>query len=106
MMEDQASEILNRLPRRIGDVAKPRAERSPDHAAVAERSGTWTYGQLAAAVEDTQHWLSELGVRPGDRVMLICENCRAFGAILLALSGLDAWPVLVNAHLSRREVDK
>jgi acyl-CoA synthetase (AMP-forming)/AMP-acid ligase II len=38
--------------------------------------------------------------------MIVCENCRAFVAILLALAGLDAWPVLVNARLSAREIDE
>src|SRR5207249_2351251 len=61
---------------------------------------------LAAVIARTQEWLSECGVRPGDRVMLLCENCRAFVAVLLALAGLDAWPVLVNARLSAREVDQ
>jgi acyl-CoA synthetase (AMP-forming)/AMP-acid ligase II len=38
--------------------------------------------------------------------MIVCENCRAFVAVLLAVAGLDAWPVLVNARLSAREVDE
>jgi acyl-CoA synthetase (AMP-forming)/AMP-acid ligase II len=38
--------------------------------------------------------------------MLVSENCRAFVATLLAVAGLDAWPVLVNARLSTREVDQ
>jgi acyl-CoA synthetase (AMP-forming)/AMP-acid ligase II len=38
--------------------------------------------------------------------MIVCENCRAFVAILLALAGLDAWPVLVNARLSGPEIDQ
>src|SRR5206468_8021888 len=71
-----------------------------------ETSGTWTYGQLAAVIARTQEWLLECGVRPGDRVMLLCENCRAFVAVLLALASLDAWPALVNARLSAREVDQ
>ena len=37
--------------------------------------------------------------------MIVCENCRAFVAVLLALAGLDAWPVLVSARLSPRELD-
>ena len=37
--------------------------------------------------------------------MIVCENCRAFVAILLATAALDAWPVLVNARLSAGEVD-
>ena len=106
MIEDRASEILATLPARISDVVKPWAERSPDHPALVETSGTWTYGQLAAVIARTQEWLLECGVRPGDRVMLLCENCRAFVAVLLALASLDAWPVLVNARLSAREVDQ
>src|SRR5947209_17725595 len=106
MIEDRASEILATPPARISDVVKPWAERSPDHLALVETSGTWTYGQLAAVIARTQEWLLECGVRPGDRVMLLCENCRAFVAVLLALASLDAWPVLVNARLSAREVDQ
>src|SRR6267378_7563471 len=106
MMEDQVSEILATLPPHISDVVKPWAERSPDHPALVEASGTWTYKQLAAVIARTQEWLIECGVRPGDRVMIVCENCRAFVAILLALAGLDAWPVLVNARLSAPEIDQ
>jgi acyl-CoA synthetase (AMP-forming)/AMP-acid ligase II len=35
----------------------------------------------------------------------VCENCRAFVAILLAIAGIDAWPALVSARLSAKEVD-
>lgn len=106
MIENNVSAILTNLPIRISDVVKPWAELSPDHPALVEPSGAWTYRQLASAVADTETWLVNLGVRPGDRVMIVSENCRAFVAILLALAGLDAWPVLVNARLSAREVDQ
>jgi long-chain acyl-CoA synthetase len=69
-------------------------------------AGAWTYRQLAVAVTKTRTWLMESGVRPGDRVLIVCENSRAFVACFLALADLDAWPVLVNAHLSAREVDE
>jgi long-chain acyl-CoA synthetase len=94
------------LPDRICDIIKPWAERSPDHLAFVESSGNWSYRQLDSAVVDTQNWLQNLGVRPGDRVMIVGENCRAFVTILLASAGIDAWPVLVNARLSPREVDQ
>jgi acyl-CoA synthetase (AMP-forming)/AMP-acid ligase II len=105
-IENQASEILRALPDRITDVVAPWTERSPDRPALVEASGTWTYRQLALAISKTQAWLRELGVRPGDRVMIVGENCREFVAILLASAGMDAWPVLVNANLSAREVDE
>ncbi len=37
--------------------------------------------------------------------MILCENSRVFAAIFLALTEMDAWPVLVNARLSAQEVD-
>ena len=106
MNEDHISDILQSLPRRISDVVKPWAEGSPDRPALVEAAGTWTYGQLSSVIATTQAWLVDSGVRPGDRVMIVCENCRAFVAILLALAGLDAWPVLVNARLSAPEIDQ
>ncbi len=53
-----------------------------------------------------ESWLRDLGVRAGDRVMIVGENCRPFVTILLAAAGLDAWPVLVNARLAAREIEQ
>jgi long-chain acyl-CoA synthetase len=103
---DNVFELLTDLPERTCDVITPWSESSPDHPALAETSGTWTYRQLAVIVSDTQRWLLDLEVRPGDRVMMVCENCRALVAILLALARVDAWPVLVNARMSAREIDQ
>jgi long-chain acyl-CoA synthetase len=97
---------VGEVPKNIGDVVTPWAERSPDHPALIETTGSWTYGQLAAAISVAKNWLHELGVRPGDRVMIVGENCRPLVALLLATAGLDAWPVLVNARLSAREIDE
>src|SRR5215469_12020878 len=91
---------------RISDVVSLWAENSPDHPALIESTSAWTYGELASSISSTQSWLCDLGVRPGDRVMIVGENCRAFVAILLAATRLDAWPVLVNARLSAREVEQ
>jgi long-chain acyl-CoA synthetase len=106
MPQEQLAEILARLPLRISDVAKPWAERSPERLALVEASGAWTYRQLEVAIGRTEAWLQAGKVRPGDRVMIVCENCRAFVAMLLALARLGAWPVLVNARLSARELDE
>src|SRR3984885_6243108 len=105
MTDRQPSDLLNAIPAGINDVIRPWADRSPDKLALAEPTGTWTYAQLAAAVAETRVWLRDSGVRPGDRVMLVCENCRAFVAIFLALAEMDAWPVLANARLSPPEID-
>ena len=91
---------------RINDVVELWADRSPDHIALVESSGTFTYRQLSSAIAGTEAWLQRLGVRRGDRVMIVGENCRAFVTILFAAAGIDAWPVLVNARLSSREIDE
>jgi len=104
--ETQVRAILKSLPPRISDVVRPWSERQPDHPALVEASGTWTYKQLDAAIPATELWLRERGVRPGDRVMIVGENCRAFVAVFLALGSMDAWPVVVNPRLSQREVDQ
>jgi len=106
MPENHAFDVLPTLPSRISDVVKPWAERSPDQPALVESAGTWTYRQLASVVAETQAWLVDSGVRPGDRVMIVAENCRAFVAVFLAAASMDAWPVLVNARLSARELDQ
>jgi len=97
---------LPKLPERTCDVIRTWVERSPNHPTLVETSGTWTYAQLASAISDAQSWFRDLGVRPGDRVMIVGENCRALVASFLALAELDAWPVLVNSRLSAREVDE
>jgi long-chain acyl-CoA synthetase len=106
MIHDHVTELPTNLPEHITDVIKLWSECLPEQPALVEASGAWTYRQLAIAVSETQRWLVDSGVRPGDRVMLVCENCRVFVATLFALTGLDAWPALVNARLSAREVDE
>jgi long-chain acyl-CoA synthetase len=92
-------------PMRISDIVQVWAERSPNHNAVVDADGTWTYRDLGRIISQTADWLRNSGVRAGDRVMIVGENCRAFAAVLLAVASLDAWPVPVNAHLSSREID-
>jgi long-chain acyl-CoA synthetase len=106
MTEEQKSGILASLPDRICDVLKPWSERLPDQPALVESGGSWSYRQLDSTVAETRQWLINSGVRPGDRVMIVCENSRALVAVLLAVAGIDAWPVLVNASLSASEVEK
>jgi long-chain acyl-CoA synthetase len=106
MFDPQLPATIANPQLRTSDVAKRWSTESPDHLALVENSGSWTYAELERAITSTLEWLTERQVRPGDRVMLVCENCRAFVALLLALARLGAWPVLVNARLSARELDE
>ena len=97
---------MNSLPQQIIEVVTLWSERSPNRPALVESSGTWTYGELASAIAAAKTWLADSGVRPGDRVMLVCDNSRISVALFFAVSALQAWPVLVNARLSAGEIDK
>jgi long-chain acyl-CoA synthetase len=94
------------LPLRIDWVVNSWAERAPDRPALVDGSGSWTYRELACAVDESRKRLADRGIRSGDRVMIIAENCRALVAMLFATTSLDAWPVLANARLSAREIDQ
>lgn len=102
---EDVSEVFGKLPERISDcLRQPR--RVLDQLALLDSGGSWTYGQLVDVTDDMESWLIYLGVRAGDRVMIVSENCRAFVAILFALAHIDACPVLVNANLLPREIDR
>ena len=51
-------------------------------------------------VDEAATALKQYGVRPGDRVMLVGENCLAVAALVLAVSELDAWSVVGNPRQS------
>jgi len=53
-------------------------------------------GQLVHALEAE---LREQRVRPGDRVLIVAENCPEHVALILACSRVGAWSCGINAHL-------
>lgn len=95
-----------RGPSMIAEILPYWAARAPAHIALVEGSRTVTYGELDVAVRDAAEMLDRMGVRPGDRVMLVCENCCAAVAVYFACTAIEAWPVIVNARLTDREVDE
>src|ERR1700722_19362887 len=104
-MPDKDQSALTMLPATVGEIIPYWAALAPDRVVLTDDAGSWTYRALDEAVAATVTWLAQSGVRPGDRVMLVCENCCAAVAIYLALNVCGAWPVVVNARLSEREID-
>ena len=49
--------------------------------------------------------LRQSGVRPGDRLMIVAENCIALIVLIFAAAQADAWAVNVNARLAPSELD-
>ena len=104
MQREEPAVIRSRLPRRIDGILESWVHDTPDAPAVSDRYGSWSYAQLAISVSQAAILLKERGVRAGDRVLIVCENCREAVAMLLASSQLDAWPVMVDGRLALREI--
>jgi len=99
-------ELAASLPRRLHAVIDRFVAETPDHAAVAEDGVAWSYRDLDHRVREVARQLSALGIRAGDRMMIVSENCIALAALLLAASRLDAWAIVANPRLSPREIDQ
>ena len=98
-------EVIDQLPARLSHGVLRWADEMPKQLAIISAAGSLTYGELASAVEEAKHWLQEMGVVPGDRVMLIAENGPGLMVLFLALSEMDAVAAVINARLSDREID-
>jgi long-chain acyl-CoA synthetase len=100
------AEINAGLPRRIHEAADRHVAESPDRIALIEDCRIWTYRELNRSVAEVAAALGSLGVRAGDRMMIVSENCIALAALLLAASRIDAWAIVANPRLSARELDQ
>ena len=98
--------ILESLPSRIHQVFDPYVATTPDSVALIEDGEKLTYRQFDRAVSGTTNALRELGIRAGDRVMIVSENCVSLACLLFATSRLDAWAIVANPRLSPRELDQ
>ncbi len=99
--------LIDALPARVSDALMRHAERDACAPAVRDHLGrVLNYGQFAEAVRAAQRQLQEAGVRAGDRVMLVNENCVPLVVAILALSELSAWPVVVNARMAEAELER
>ena len=103
---EAAAEILNGLPHRIHEVMDPYVAATPDRTALIDDKASLTYRELDRAVGGTADALRALGIRAGDRLMLVSENAIPLACLLLAASRLDAWAIVANPRLSPRELDQ
>jgi acyl-CoA synthetase (AMP-forming)/AMP-acid ligase II len=97
--------LLASLPGRIDAIPRRVAAQTPHAAALHEAGRTLTYAGLVKRIDDYAALLAGRGVRPGDRVLLVSENCAAQVALIFAAATLGAWIVNVNARLSAPELD-
>lgn len=92
---------------RIHDYLEAVAEAKHDALALIDHGDRqFTWGELAGATQDARSALLAQGVKPGDRVVIVFENCLAVCAFIFAISQLDAIAVPLNARLTHAELDR
>ena len=92
---------------RIHQLLDPWLEKLPSALAYTDFDGAeFTFSQFGHAVDEAVQLLLDHEVRPGDRVSLVCENCVAAAALVLACSRCDAWVNLLNGRITSDEITK
>jgi long-chain acyl-CoA synthetase len=99
-------QLVASLPRRLHLVAEQYIAEAPDRIALIEDGRSWTYGELGRNVQEIAGQLTTLGIRPGDRMIIVSENCIALAGLLLAASRIGAWAIVANPRLAAREIDQ
>jgi malonyl-CoA/methylmalonyl-CoA synthetase len=92
-------------PTRIHELLEPWLASDPDREFLHLSDGNVTYAELDAMAGALEGELRELGVRAGDRVVIVTENCVEHVALLLACSRVGGWSCGVNARMAPAEVD-
>ncbi len=64
-----------------------------------------SFAGLGMLTDTAEAELRALQVRPGDRVLVVAENCPEHAALILACSRVGAWSCGVNARMAPAEID-
>jgi acyl-CoA synthetase (AMP-forming)/AMP-acid ligase II len=81
------------------------ARHTPEAPAIRQGDVVWSYAEFAEAIARVATFLTDHGVRPGDRVLVVQENGLAAVTFLLAAARIGAWTVPVNARLTWPEIE-
>ncbi|MBJ7312649.1 class I adenylate-forming enzyme family protein [Rugamonas sp. CCM 8940] len=103
---DDTAALLAALPARISAIPRHWAARTPHAPALRDGARQLSYAALAGAVDAAAARLRALGLRPGDRLLVVGENCLEQVVLCFAAASIDAWIVLVNSRLSAPELDQ
>ena len=95
----------NRLRRQaVGDFLKRTAVKTPDKTAFKFRDKTFTYGQVDAAANRVGHALIDLGMKKGDVLAILSQNCHQMAILMWACFKTGIWYAPVNFLLRGPEI--
>lgn len=90
---------------KIHELFDLRRKTQPDQVFLHTLSGPLTFAQLGCWIDQLEDELRAQGVRPGDRVLMVVENCPEHVALIFACSRVGAWACSINARVPAEEVD-
>lgn len=83
----------------LSTILTRQAERYGDRVLLVSGETRWTYAQTAAIAAASAQTLVDAGIRPGDRVALMCSNRPEFLQVYLGCAWLGAIAVPINTAL-------
>jgi acyl-CoA synthetase (AMP-forming)/AMP-acid ligase II/pimeloyl-ACP methyl ester carboxylesterase len=104
VMYDQVMRIAEEQPN-LSAVITPRWVRDPINGSALHYAHT-TYGELAKLVNQYQRGLSDAGLAPGDRVLMLVQPGADFLALSIAIAGRGATPVFVDPGIGMERLSK
>jgi acyl-CoA synthetase (AMP-forming)/AMP-acid ligase II len=88
----------------LGALFRARARIAPAAIALVEDACRWTYAELNARVNQLARALAGEGIRRGDRIGVLSQNCAAYLEIELAAAKLGAMVAALNWRLAAPEL--
>ncbi len=101
---DRVVKIAEAMPAATA-VVSPRWVRDPINGSALHYAHT-TYGELVKLINQYQRGLSELGLAPGDRVLMLVSPGADFLALSLAVAGRGATPVFVDPGIGLKRLSR
>ncbi|TPQ31276.1 ATP-dependent acyl-CoA ligase [Bradyrhizobium guangdongense] len=95
----RAVELFTPADRILPTILTRQAERYGDRVLLVAGETRWTYAQTAAIAAASAHTLIDAGIKPGDRVALMCSNRPEFLQVYLGCAWLGAIVVPINTAL-------
>ncbi len=94
-------------PNRLHELLAFQSSQASDSVGLVDIDGALvTFAEWQSRVEYAAETIRTAGTRPGDRVMLIAENCVDYAVQTFATWHCDAWIMPVNARMSDGEIDR
>lgn len=91
-------------PSRLHEIFDQRLAETPDAPLLFLPGETLSISALGGLVDRIEAELRDDGVLPGDRVLIIAENCPEHIALIIACSRVGAWSCGVNARMAPAEI--